>query len=100
MEEVRNQESYAFRWRSQKIEIIHTVDTYGNNLSNLGFCSDKGPIATLKTSATHHIDPMHKWRQFKYSFIYIQISHTSLILGNIFFSKFNSRTRLVGLISM
>ena len=26
-----------------------------------------------------------KWRQFKYSFVYIQISPTSLILGNIFF---------------
>ena len=42
------------------------------------------------------IDAMHKWRQFKYSFVYIQISPTSLILGNIFFWKFNSRTRLVG----
>ena len=31
------------------------------------------------------IDPMHKWRQFKYSFVYIQISPTSLILGNVFF---------------
>ena len=31
------------------------------------------------------IDPMHKWRQFKYSFFYIQISPTSLILANIFF---------------
>ena len=43
---------------------------------------------------------MHKWWQFKYYFVYIQISSTSLFLGNIFFSKFNSRTRLVGLISM
>ena len=33
---------------------------------------------------TFRIDPMHKWRQFKYSFVYIQISPTSLILGNIF----------------
>ena len=32
---------------------------------------------------------MHKWRQFKYSFVYIHISSTSLILGNIFFWKFN-----------
>ena len=31
------------------------------------------------------IDPMHKWRQFKYFFVYIQISPTSLILGKIFF---------------
>ena len=31
------------------------------------------------------IDPMYKWRQFKYSFVYIQIIPTSLILGNIFF---------------
>ena len=31
------------------------------------------------------IDPMHKWRLFKYSFVYIQISPTSLSLGNIFF---------------
>ena len=46
------------------------------------------------------IDPMHKWQQFKYSFVYIQISPTCLILGNIFFWKLNSRTRLVGLISM
>ena len=29
------------------------------------------------------IDPMHKWRQFKYSFVYIQVNPTSLILGNI-----------------
>ena len=49
---------------------------------------------------TESIYPMHKWRQFKYSFVCIQISPTSLILGNIFFWKFNSRTRLVGLISM
>ena len=47
-----------------------------------------------------NIDPMHKWRQFKYSFVYIQISPISLILGNIFFWKCNSRTRLVGKISM
>ena len=25
---------------------------------------------------------MHKWQQFKYSFVYIQISPTRLILGN------------------
>ena len=31
------------------------------------------------------IDLMHKWRRFNYSFVYIQISPTSLILGNIFF---------------
>ena len=34
---------------------------------------------------TNLIDPMHKWRQVKYSSVYIQISPTSLILGNIFF---------------
>ena len=39
----------------------------------------------LGTRLTLFIDPMHKWRQFKYSFVYIQISLTSLILGNIFF---------------
>ena len=33
------------------------------------------------------IDPMHKWRQFKHSFVYIQISPTSLILGNISFES-------------
>ena len=47
-----------------------------------------------------YIDPMHKWQQFKYSFVYIQISPTSLVLSDIFFWKFNSRMRLVSLISM
>ena len=39
----------------------------------------------LNCFSVKSIDPMHKWRQFKYSFVYIQISPTSLLLGNIFF---------------
>ena len=42
------------------------------------------------------IDPMHKWRQFKYSFVYIQISPTGLILGNIFFWKSKVKTQEQG----
>ena len=42
-------------------------------------------VADHKRNTAFIIDPMHKWRQFKYSFIYIQTSPTSLILGNIFF---------------
>ena len=38
-----------------------------------------------KVYKDNSIDPMHKWWQFKYYFVYIQISPTSLILGNIFF---------------
>ena len=47
---------------------------------NTVFCLRKELIFMLLA-----IDPMHKWRRFKYSFVYIQISPTSLILGNIFF---------------
>ena len=39
------------------------------------------------------IDLTHKWRQFWHSFVYTHISPTSLVWINIFFWKFNSRTR-------
>ena len=41
------------------------------------------------------IDPMHKWRQFKYSFDYIQISPTSLVLVTY---SFESLTQERGLL--
>ena len=43
------------------------------------------PSEQLVCILVQSIDPMRKWRSFKYSFVYIQISPTSLILGNIFF---------------
>ena len=42
-------------------------------------------IAITITKTITTINPMHTWQQFKYSFVYMQIIPTSLILGKIFF---------------
>ena len=44
------------------------------------------------------IDPMHKWRRFEQSFVYIEISATSLVLELNFQKNMLPKMRLVGLI--
>ena len=45
------------------------------------------------------IDRFHKWRPINYSFVYVLIRPTSLILKEHFFCTLSVLTRLVGLIS-
>ena len=85
--------TWAIRYR-----VKSRVSWQTRKSENLGYLLQPQTVYQYVNSPC--MDPMHKWRQFKYSFVYIQISPTSLILGNIFFWKLNSRTRLVGLISM
>ena len=40
-------------------------------------------VTTSDIQTGNSIDPMHKWRQFKYSFVYIEISPTSLVLRRV-----------------
>ena len=42
------------------------------------------------------IDPMHKWRRFECSFVYIEISPTSLVLELNFQKNMLPKMRLVG----
>ena len=63
------------------------VRTLSAGTWNCVTCLRKENEQKLAKYFAKNIDPMHKWRQFKYSFVYIQISPTSLILGNIFFES-------------
>ena len=58
------------------------------------------PVTTSKkTSFTEKADRFHKWRPVYYSFVYVLIRPTSLVLKEYFFCIFCVLTRLVGLIS-
>ena len=54
--------------------------------------------STTVTIKYTSIDPMHEWRRFWYSFVFIQISPTNLVLEFNFQKNMLPKTRLVGLI--
>ena len=78
-------------------ELVVGLDLQGTFVAKTESESDNPDRSDVKSYAStekvfsdlvlvkYSIDPMHKWRLFKYSFVYIQISPTSLSLGNIFF---------------
>ena len=55
--------------------------------------------STISLETNPYKDRMHKWRQKKYSFVFVLISLTSLVSTDIIQRKSSFRTRLVGLIS-
>ena len=60
-----------------------------------------GKIGFVRTFIPEYgkcIDPMHKWRRFEQSFVYIEISATSLVFELNFQKKMLLKMRLVGLI--
>ena len=52
-----------------------------------------------KTEEKKDIDGMHKWRPKKYSFVFVIIRPTSLVLKELLFCILSMLTRLVRLIS-
>ena len=53
----------------------------------------------IKNRKRKDIDRMHKWRPKKYSFVFVLIRPTSLVLKELFFCISSVPTRLVRLIS-
>ena len=66
-----------------------------NAYDNFNLC-DMHKKRSLKTLS---IDKMHKWRPTKYSFVFVLIRPTSLVLKEHFFCILSVATKLVSLIS-
>ena len=79
---------------------------YGISLlvSSLVRCAHSGDIELTTRRAIPYlrvpiIGRMHKWRPKKYSFVFVLIRPTSLVLKQLFFCILSVQTRLVRLIS-
>ena len=92
--------------RSEQLKVKEELHIFGFENVGLFWCEPRERQFTCLNSWSHlnyfifSIDRMHKWRPKKYSFVFVLIRPTSLVLKEHFFCILSMLTRLVRLISI